>query len=74
MTKLPHTWHSDKMEEMKGKSIDSLYYIIKDCREAAAAAKDLGNYEAEGRYSDEMHYACMELKKRQLPVNSKKAG
>ena len=74
MKTYPTNWHSSKMEEMKSKSIDSLYYIINDCKEAAAAAKDLGNYEAEGRYSDEMHYACMELKKRQLPVNSKKAG
>ncbi len=57
-------WHSDKMAEMKHKTVDSLRYIIKDCREAAEAANSLGNDVAEGRYIDAMHYASMELKKR----------
>lgn len=57
-------WHSETMKAMKGRSIESLEYVIKDCREAAEAAKSLGNATSEGRYLDEMHYACMELKKR----------
>lgn len=57
-------WHSQKIEAMKTKSINSLRYIINDCAEAAKCAQNLGNFEAEGKYLDEMHYASMELKKR----------
>jgi len=59
-----NTWHSDKMDSMKSKSICELEYIAKDCYRAARCAQDLGNAEAEGRYLDEMHYAHMELAKR----------
>lgn len=59
------SWHSRTMAAMKTKSDESLRYIIKDAREAAKAARTLGNNAAEGRYEDEAHYAAMELTKRQ---------
>lgn len=66
-------WHTAKMESMKSKSIESLYYIIKDCNEAAACAESMGDYERAGRYTDEMHYAVMELANRQKPLTTRAA-
>ncbi len=58
-------WHSDKMKQMESKSIESLYYIYNDCREAAAAMQSIGNDEKYGQYADEAHYAAMEIRKRE---------
>lgn len=57
-------WHSDEMKRMAKRSTDSLHYIIKDCREAAEAGK--GFNPKVGQYLDQIHYANMELRKREL--------
>ena len=58
--------HSAYMKKVKTLSIESLNYIIKDCKEAIAAMPDNPK---NGNYMDEIHYCCMELvarKKRQI--------
>ena len=50
--------HSDYMRKVKTLSIESLNYIIQDCKEAIAALPDNPK---NGYYMDEIHYCCMEL-------------
>lgn len=50
--------HSEYMRKVKTLSIESLNYIIKDCKEAIAA---LPNNPKNGYYMDEIHYCAMEL-------------
>tara|TARA_R110000772_G_scaffold48018_2_gene109511 strand:- start:2311 stop:2499 length:189 start_codon:yes stop_codon:yes gene_type:complete len=56
-------WHTETMEKMKARSIDSLLYIRKDAFDAAVAGETINNPKT-GQYWDEYHYASMELKKR----------
>lgn len=46
------------------KTIAELQYIQKDAYEAAQCAKDLGNYQAECKYLDQISDASSELYKR----------
>lgn len=55
-------WHTKTMAAFRDKSNDSLAFIRQDASEAAKAKPD--NPKA-GQYMDEVHYASMELKKRQ---------
>jgi hypothetical protein len=57
-------WHTRTMARMKGLPVESLHFIIKDATEAAENAEHMGNPKA-GQYRDEVHYAHMELKRRQ---------
>ena len=50
--------HSDYMRKVKTLSVESLNYIIKDCKEAIAALPDNPK---NGYYMDEIHYCYMEL-------------
>jgi hypothetical protein len=59
------------MNNYRNKSTDELKFIIRDASEAATYAKDLGNYDAEGKYLDQVNDACTELCKR-LRVNYEK--
>lgn len=59
-----HNWHSETIESMKSKSIESLLFIQKDAYEAAMIGETINNPKA-GQYMDEFHYASMEIKKRQ---------
>jgi len=54
--------HKTYPELMKKKTISELCYIIKDARAAADAMPDGPN---NGYYWDEVHYASMELRKRE---------
>jgi len=57
------SWHSTTMKNFKTKTDDELEYIISDCEAAIEAGK---NFNPKcGQYADEIHYANMELKKRQ---------
>ena len=55
-------WHTKTMAAFKDKSNDSLKFIRQDAHEASMANPD--NPKA-GQYMDEVHYAGMELSKRQ---------
>lgn len=52
------------MGRMKTLDVTELYYIIKDAKEAAINAYDMGNDQKAGQYEDEAHYASMELHRR----------
>lgn len=54
--------HTAYIKSVKGKDIDSLRYIIQDCREAIAAMPEGENA---GYYMDEIHYCAMELRRRE---------
>jgi hypothetical protein len=56
-------WHTDTIKRFKTLTVESLEYIRKDAHQAAVAG-DGWNPKA-GRYWDEVHYACAELKRRQ---------
>jgi len=58
-------WHSDTMKKLAGYSEDELKFVIKDAGEAGELADKMGNEEQSGKYADEIHYATMELRKRQ---------
>ena len=53
--------HGEYQRKLKGKSIAELEYIIADASEAIAVNPDNPN---NGYYTDEIHYAAMELKRR----------
>jgi hypothetical protein len=53
--------HSNYIKILKNKSIESLKFIIKDCREAIESMPDNPN---NSYYADEINYCCMELNKR----------
>ena len=55
----------------KNKSADELEFIIRDAAEVATFAKDLGNYEAEAKYLDQVNDACSELYKRRKQTYDK---
>ena len=55
--------HSVYMASLKKKTVESLRYIIKDCQGAIACFPQGEN---SGYYQDEIHYCCMELKKREV--------
>jgi hypothetical protein len=57
------------MNNYRTKSTDELKFIIKDASEAATCAKDLGNYDAEGKYLDQVNDACTELYRRRRANN-----
>lgn len=57
-------WHTITMKKMKTASVESLVYTRDDAL-AAAKAGEGWNPKA-GQYWDEYHYACMELKSRNL--------
>jgi len=56
-------WHTQTMERYKGLDIESLKYIMFDCRQALKALPD--NPKA-GQYMDEIHYCLMELARRRI--------
>lgn len=53
--------HSKYIAKTKKMDEDSLKYVIKDCQNAIDAMPDNPNA---GYYADEIHYCCMELKRR----------
>jgi|TARA_X000001316_G_scaffold3374_1_gene661 hypothetical protein len=55
-------WHSDYIRNCKKRSVDSLRYVIEDCRQAMIAMPD--NPKA-GQYQDEIIYCFAELKRRE---------
>lgn len=55
-------WHTKTMAQHRDKSNDALRFTQRDAHDAARANPD--NPKA-GQYEDEMHYAGMELRKRQ---------
>jgi hypothetical protein len=55
--------HAAYQKKLKNKTASELAYIIKDAREAIAAMPDGPKA---GYYQDEIHYASMELKRRQM--------
>lgn len=61
--------HSEYMKKVKSLDVDSLNYIINDCREAIAAMPNNPN---NGYYMDEIHYCGMELHKRLMKMQTKK--
>ena len=58
-------WHSRTQGKFATYSEEQLRYVIKDAGEAAKHAYAMGNDKKGGQYDDEVHYASMELKKRQ---------
>jgi hypothetical protein len=50
--------HSEYMKKVKKLSIESLNYIIKDCKDAINSLPDNPK---NSYYMDEIHYCCMEL-------------
>ena len=54
----PQMNHTAYIQKVKKLSIESLRYIIQDCREAIAA---MPNNPKNGYYADEIHYCNMEL-------------
>ena len=54
-------WHSDYMDKCRTRTVESLRYVIEDCRSAILAMPD--NPKA-GQYQDEIHYCHMELRRR----------
>lgn len=58
-------WHSRTQGKFKTYSEEQLRFVMKDAAEAAKNAYAMGNNKKGGQYDDEVHYASMELKKRQ---------
>jgi len=59
----PSNWHSDYIKLCKNRPIESLRYVIDDCRAAIKAFPD--NVKS-GQYQDEIHYCFTELKRREI--------
>lgn len=57
-----HMDHNGYPKSLRSKNVVELMFIAKDAKEAADANPDGIN---SGYYLDEMHYASMELKRRQ---------
>ena len=55
--------HSEYQAKVKTLPIESLYYIIKDCKEALQAMPD--SHKA-GYYQDEINYCAMEINARMV--------
>lgn len=64
-------WHSQTMAAFAKKTDDQLRFIIKDAGEAARLGEKINNPKV-GEYMDEVHYAQMELRKRQDAANGRK--
>jgi len=60
-------WHSETMARFAKLNKDQLEYIRDDARAAAEAGETIGNPKV-GQYLDEVHYACMALRKLQETV------
>lgn len=60
--------HTEYQKRLRSNSESSLRFIIKDAHEAIAAMPDGENV---GYYTDEIHYASMELRRR-AQVNTKR--
>lgn len=58
---MTQNWHTNYMNKVKNLSIESLRFIIKDCKESMEA---LPNNPKNGIYQDEIHYCAMEISKR----------
>ena len=56
-------WHTQTIERYRDLDIESLKYIMFDCRQALNAMPD--NPKA-GQYMDEIHYCLMELARRRI--------
>ena len=61
-------WHSEYKKKKKNRSIESLNYVISDCRKAIKAMPDNPK---SGQYSDEIHYCHMELRRRRHVTSGK---
>jgi len=59
-------WHTRTMAKMKTLPEESLRFIIKDATEAAENAEGMNDSIKAGQYRDEVHYANMELRQRQM--------
>ena len=57
-------WHSRTMGKFAEYSLEQLHFVVKDATEAAVNAEKMGNDKKAGQYRDEVHYAYMELRKR----------
>lgn len=53
--------HAKYQRQLKDKSVESLRFIIRDCREAIQANPENPN---NGYYTDEIHYVYAEIKRR----------
>jgi len=60
-------WHTATMARFKTLPLESLYFIRDDAAAAAKAGESIGNPKV-GQYLDEVHYASMEIAKRQKGV------
>lgn len=56
--------HGEYQKNLKSKTFAELMFIVKDAREAAHNAQQMG-CPNEGYYLDEIHYASAEMRKRQ---------
>ena len=61
---MSENWHTRTMAQMKDKSNEELFFIVKDANEASIAAMQNGDFKKEGQYLDERHYANMEIRER----------
>ena len=60
--------HTNYPKQLRTKSIDTLFFIINDCREAIEAMPDNPK---NSFYADEICYCGMEIKRRKEDVNKK---
>jgi hypothetical protein len=56
-----HQWHSEYQKLCKKRDIESLRYVLWDCRVAMTANPQNPKC---GQYADEAHYCAMEITKR----------
>ena len=56
-----HQWHSEYQKLCKKRDIESLRYVLWDCRVAITANPQNPKC---GQYADEAHYCAMEITKR----------
>lgn len=61
MQTIPAIDHKAYQRKTRTMSMDSLLYVIQDCKEAIAANPDNPK---NGVYADEINYCAMELKRR----------
>jgi hypothetical protein len=62
-------WHTQKMAEVKRRTMAELYYSRKDLREVIAIQEQSARAGLHvpklGQYIDELHYVAMEIRRRQ---------
>ena len=56
-----HQWHSEYQKLCRNRDLESLQYIIDDCRAAMLAMPDNPKC---SQYADEAHYCAMEISRR----------